>query len=306
MIAIGRREVLTGTLGAGLITGARLRVGAADPPQRSGKPLIKAGIAAYSYRQQLTGAQQPAMTMEDFVRLAAAIGWDGVELTSYYIPTPVTQAYLSDLKRLCFVNGLQVAASSVGNVFTHPRSEARDRELAKVKEWLGHAQALGAPVLRVFAGNVQTGQSPEEAERCCIECLEACCDRAAETGVMLGLENHGGIVAEAESVVRILKAVKSPWVGANLDTGNFRTDDPYADIAACAPYAVTTHLKTEVQPRGSQKQPADVRRIVRILTDAGYRGFLTLEYEGTEPVANAAPKTLAAIREAVAALANPA
>lgn len=302
MSGLHRREVVAAAIGAGITACAAVRARAADPPARSGKPLVKAGIAAYSYRQQLTGSQQPTMTMLDFVRLAAETGWDGVELTSYYIPTPVTQAYLADLKRLCFVNGLQVAASSVGNVFTHPAGEVRDREIAKVKEWLGHAQALGAPVLRVFAGNVQAGQTPEEAERCCIECLEACCDRAAETGVMLGLENHGGIVAEASAVTRILRAVKSPWVGANLDTGNFRTDDPYADIAACAPYAVTTHLKTEIQPRGGQKQPADVKRIVQILADSGYRGFLTLEYEGAEPVAAAAPRTLAAIRQAVAAL----
>jgi sugar phosphate isomerase/epimerase len=302
MSEFSRRQVLTGAVSASLAAMSSAASRAVDPPKRSGKPVIRAGIAAYSYRSQLTGAPKPAMTMHDFVRLAAVQGWDGVELTSYYIPVPVTDEYLADLKRTCFLHGLHISASSVGNVFTHPKGEARDREIEKVKTWLGHAQALGAPVLRVFAGNVQAGQTPEEAERNCIECLEACADQAARTGVMLGLENHGGIVAEASGVLRILRAVRSDWCGANLDTGNFRTDDPYADIAACAPYAVTTHLKTEVQPRGGAKQPADVKRIVRILADAGYRGYLTLEYEGAEPVAEAAPRALAAIREAVAGI----
>lgn len=298
--AVSRRRLFAGALAAGVVGIAPRVTRAADPPTRSGRPVIRAGIAAYSYRDRLTGKARPEMTMHDFVKQAAMDGWDGVELTSYYIPTPVTAAYLADLKRTCFLHGLTVSASSVGNVFTHPAGEARDREIEKVRTWLGHAQALGAPVLRVFAGTPQQGQTPEEAERCCIECLEACCDRAAETGVMLGLENHGGIVAESSGVLRIVRAVKSDWCGINLDTGNFRTEDPYADIAACAPYAVTTHLKTEVAPKGGQKQPADVKRIVEILKAAGYRGYLTLEYEGSEPVAEAAPKALAAIRAATA------
>jgi sugar phosphate isomerase/epimerase len=303
MSKLARRDALTGLIGAGIVAACGRSGDQADRPRRAGKPVVKAGIAAYSYRGSLTGKEKPPMTMHDFVRVAAETGWDGVELTSYYVPTPVTGAYLAQLKRQCFVHGLQVCAASVGNVFTHPAGEARDRELAKVREWLGHAAALGAPVLRVFAGNVQAGQTPEQAERCCIECLEACCDRAAETGVVLGLENHGGIVAESAGVLRILKAVGSDWCASNLDTGNFRTDDPYADMAACAPYAVTTHLKTEITPRGGAKQPADVRRIVRILADAGYRGYLTLEYEAAEPISEAAPRALASIREAVAALA---
>ena len=298
---VSRRLLLTGAFAAGVTVMAARSARAADPPQRTGKPLIRAGIAAYSYRDRLTGKAKPQMTMHDFVSQAALDGWDGLEQTTYDIQTPVTAAYLADLKRTCFIHGLTVSASSVGNVFTHPAGEARDREIEKVRTWLGHAQALGAPVLRVFAGTPQPNQPPEEAERCCIECLEACCDRAAETGVMLGLENHGGIVAESSGIIRIIRAVKSDWCGINLDTGNFRTDDPYADMAACAPYAVTTHLKTEVHPRNGPKHPADVRRIVEILRSAGYRGFLTLEYEGSEPVDQAAPKALAAIRKATAA-----
>lgn len=273
-----------------------------DPPSRSGRPFIKAGIAAYSYRDRLTGKAAPAMTMVDFVKLAAEQGWDGVELTSYYFPVPVDNAYLAEVKRLCFVNGLQVAGSSVGNVFTHPRGPARDAEIEKVKAWITHAARLGSPALRVFAGALQPGQTQEEAERLCIECLEECAEVGAREGVMLALENHGGIVPDAESTLRIVKAVGSPWVGVNLDTGNFRTDDPYEDMKQCAPYAVTTHLKTEVQRRGKPPEPADIRRIVRILADSGYRGFLTLEYEAREPVDAAAPRTLAAIREAVAAI----
>ncbi len=297
-----RREVLGAALAARVTSMVPRESMAADPPQRHGRPVIKAGIAAYSYRDRLTGKKAPAMTITEFVRVAAETGWDGVELTSYYFPNPITASFLADLKRLCFVNGLQVAGASVGNVFTHPSGPARDAEIERVRTWLHHAAALGAPVLRVFAGAPQAGQRSEDAERCCIECLEACAHTAAETGVMLALENHGGIVAEAEGILRIIKAVRSPWCAVNLDTGNFRTPDPYRDIALCAPYAVTTHLKTEVQPRGGARAPADIPRIVKILADAGYRGYLTLEYEAAAPIEEEAPRILSAIHRATASL----
>lgn len=301
MTNITRREMIAGVTSLGLLTAMR-HEGAADAPQRVGKPLIKAGIAAFSYRRHLTGRAQPEMTMLDFVRLAAEMGWDGVELTSYYFPDPLPPNYLAELKRVCFIEGLQVCGASVGNVFTYPPGPARDTEVAKVKTWLRRAAALGAPVLRVFAGAPQPGQTVDEAVRCCLECLEACLETAAEVGVVLGLENHGGIVADAEGMLRILRQVSSPWLGANLDTGNFQTADPYRDMEQVAPYAVTTHLKTEINPLGGPKKAADIPRIVRILARAGYRGFLTLEHEAEEPVEKAAPEVLAAIRRAVTAL----
>jgi len=284
------------------LLGSWAAVEAVDPVQRTGKPRIKASIAAYSYRQRLTGRAEPRMTLPDFVRLAAEMGWDGVELTSYYFPDPVPEGYFAELKRLCFVLGLQVSATSMATVFTHPAGPARDAEIRRTQTLLHYAAQLGAPVLRVFAGAPQPGQSVEEAARCCIECLEICAETASRFGVMLALENHGGIVADAAGVLKIIKAVRSAWCGVNLDTGNFKTDDPYRDIEMCAPFAVTTHLKTEVQPAGGSAVPADIPRIVRILASVGYRGFLTLEHEAAEPVDQAAPRVLRLIREATASL----
>ena len=133
-------------------------------------------------------------------------------------------------RRHAFLRGVAVSGTSVGNVFTLPRGEARDREIASVKSWIHSAAVLGAPHIRVFAGNVQKGQSPDEAQRLCIEALEECCAFAATQGIFLGLENHGGIVAEPEGLLAIVRAVQSPWLGVNLDTGNFHSADPYAEL----------------------------------------------------------------------------
>ena len=119
--------------------------------------------------------------------------------------------------------------------------------------------------MRIFAGNLQPGQSLAEAQKNCVESIEACAEHAARRGVLLGLENHGGIVAEADSLLAIVKAVDSDFCGINLDSGNFKTDDPYGDLERCAPYAVSVQIKTEIQPRGQEKREADLARIVEIV-----------------------------------------
>src|SRR5207248_2023692 len=122
------------------------------------------------------------------------------------------------------------------------------------------------------------------------------CDYASSRGVVLGLENHGGIVAEPDDLLEIVRAVQSPWFGVNLDTGNFQTDDPYADLARCAPYAVNVQIKTEIQRRGKTKELADLPRLVKILRDANYQGYVALEYEAAEDPWQAVPRVLAQLR----------
>jgi sugar phosphate isomerase/epimerase len=91
--------------------------------------------------------------------------------------------------------------------------------------------------------------------------------------------------------------VKSDWFAVNLDTGNFHTEDPYADIEACAPYAATCQVKVEISRKGQKKEDADLARIVGILRKANYKGYVTLEYEAAEEPLTAIPRHLAALRK---------
>jgi sugar phosphate isomerase/epimerase len=113
------------------------------------------------------------------------------------------------------------------------------------------------------------------------------------------LENHHGIVTEPDDFLEIVRAVQSPWLGINLDTGNFQTDDPYADLARCAPYAVNVQLKVEIQRRNKSKEPSDIDRLVRILRDANYQGYVALEYEAAEDPWQSVPVWLKKIKEAL-------
>lgn len=294
---LSRRDLFRGTAAAaagGLLARPAL---AMDPVVRKGDPSIKVSCCAYSYRQYLQGAKRD-MTMPDFVDRCAEIGIDGVELTSYYFPTPLTDDYLVALKRRCFTLGLHVSGTSVGNSFTVPAGPGREKQCAAVKAWVDHSAVLGAPVMRVFAGGAPKGTSEDEARKWVVECLEECCDYAGKKGVVLALENHGGVTATADGILSMIKAVKSDWVGVNLDTGNFRGENAYDQIEQVAPYAVTTHFKSLVNGK-----PADLKRIVSILRKAGYRGYLSLEYEDREDPKTAVPRILKQMKEAVAAAA---
>jgi len=292
-----RREILKGIPGAALVAAAgSVPARAIAKVARSGRPRLRLGLAAYSMRDYLTGKLSPAMTLDDFIERAAAWEVDAVELTSYYFPPDFAPAYVAGLKRHCFLLGLDVSTTPIRNTFTYPAGPEREREIAHVKRWLDVAADLGSPAIRIFAGDAQKGQPEAEARRCCVESIEACADHARSRGVFLALENHGGIVAEPDSLLEIVRAVKSEWFGVNLDTGNFHGTDPFADLARCVPYAVTAQVKVEMQAKGGPKQEADLGRLVRMLKDGGYRGYATIEYEAAEAPLTAVPRYLDRLR----------
>jgi sugar phosphate isomerase/epimerase len=298
---LSRRDFLCASVTAAAAVAATPSRAAIDPVQRNGQPKMKLSCAAYSFRDHLTGKKQPNMTLDDFIDVCAQCGLEGTELTSYYFPKQVTAEYLNHLKRKAFLLGLEISGTAVGNNFCFPPGPDRDRQVADVKRWVDYAAAMAAPVIRIFSGGTPKGRSEEEARQWCIECIEETCDYAGKRGVFLALENHGGLSATAEGLLAIVRAVRSPWFGVNLDTGNFHSADPYAELAQVAPYAITVQVKTEMAPSGSKKQSADLPRIIQILRDVKYRGYVVLEYEASEPPHDAVPRHLAELRKLVGA-----
>lgn len=286
------------------------RTAAVEPLQRTGKPNLMLSLAAYSFREYFTegkgtaagtnanSAPDKRLDMLKFIDYCAEQQC-AAECTSYYFPKKPSTESLVELKRHAFVLGVEISGTAVGNTFTHKPGAKRDAEIQMVKDWVDYAAVFGAPHIRVFAGNAQG--TKEEAKTLCIEAMEECCDYAGRRGIFLGLENHGGIVSECQDLLDIVRAVKSPWCGINFDTGNFHTDDPYRDLERIAPYAVNVQWKAEISPRGKSKQPADLKRIAKILRDANYRGYVALEYEAAESPWTAVPRLLNQLREVLAA-----
>lgn len=271
---------------------------ARDPIGRTRPSHLKLSVAAYSYRDFLI-SKPPKLDLFDFVNLCADMGVDGVELTSYYFPPDVNVDYLHRLKQHAFLLGLDVSGTAVGNNFCVPEGPARDQELANLRTWVDRAAELDAPVIRIFAGSVSKGEDEARAVDRAIAGIKSALPYAAERGVTLALENHGGITATPEQILRLVKAIDAPNFGVNLDTGNFHTADPYADLAQLAPYAVNVQVKTEIQRKGQSTEEADLAKVIEILRNARYSGYVVLEYEAKEDPMTAIPHHIKTLRRLI-------
>jgi sugar phosphate isomerase/epimerase len=300
MTTTTRRQLLQYALATGTGLALTGRTPAIEPITRTGKSHIRLSIAAYSYRKYLNLdlKPKPPMTLDDFIELAAEMDLDAVEPTQYYFPE-TTPEYLAHLKGKCTRLGLDVSGTAIRNNFCTRDPEKLKAEIAHVKSWVEHSSRLGAKTIRIFAGNLEKGDTEEQARARCVEAIQEACDYAGRFGVYLALENHGGITATCDQTLALVRAVRHDWFGVNWDTGNFRTPDPYGDLTRLAPYAVTVQIKTEIHPAGSAKQEADLKRLLGILQATGYRGYVALEYEADEEPKVAIPRHIDTLRKLV-------
>ncbi|MEM2921953.1 MAG: sugar phosphate isomerase/epimerase family protein [Candidatus Bathyarchaeia archaeon] len=232
--------------------------------------MIKIGCAAYSYRIYF---ESGTMGYEEFIEEAHNIGLDGVELTLYWLPSEETD-YLRNLRRLALFHGLPISCAGISTDFCNPNPLERSRMIMEVKKGLKIAKELGAPVLRIFGGNLPEGFTEVKAMGWTIGALKECVNYAKEVGVVIAIENHGGITARADSLISLVREVDSPWLAVNLDLGNYR-ESTYEDIAKTIHYTVHIHGKLRVAGGGD----VDYEKVKRLLKDAGYNGFISIEYE---------------------------
>lgn len=284
---------------AALALGATHLLPAAEPVTRHSGPKFKFSLAAYSYRD-LFGNKETKTTLADFIDDCAKFGLEGTELTSYYFPPDATPEYLRGLRTQAFRLGLEISGTAIGNDFGVPPGEGFAKQINNTKKWIDNAAILTAPVIRIFAGHVQAGERAQDAHRRMVSGMEHVCEYAGKQGIYLALENHGGPTATAEGLLQLVRDVKSPWLGVNLDTGNFHSDDVYAEMEAVASYALNVQVKVVTSGPDKKKTPTDYGRIAKILRAANYRGYVVLEYEESGDVREECKKHLDLLREAFA------
>ncbi|MFO0940954.1 MAG: sugar phosphate isomerase/epimerase family protein [Pirellulales bacterium] len=288
-----RRNFLAAASMASLSVLSPINLRAMDPIVRKKPAKLRLSLAAYSMRKYLAAkGKDKKMDLFEFVEYCHGLGITGVELTSYYFPEKVTTEYLSKLKMHCHVLGMTISGGAIRNDFCSNNSEKVEKDLQHTREWIDYYAHLGVPVIRIFAGDAQKNEEmPVTLERCAKNC-ELACKYGAEKGVMLALENHGGVTAKATGLLDIVKQVNSPAFGVNFDSGNFHsTLDPYSELEMIAPYAVNAQIKVEMQVEG-KKAEADLPRIVQILRGVNYSGWVALEYESAEEPLEAIPRWL--------------
>lgn len=253
--------------------------------------------------------------MDRCIDLADEFGFDGIEFLLYQIGQ---NELLSRARRMAYKRraqrlGLPLMGLSTHQGFVTPDREKRafniDRTIAQIEI----AYDLGIPVMRVNTGTWGTskdfddlmanrgvesplpGFTDEDAYPWVIEAFERCLPTAERCGVVLGLENHWGLGLTPEGILRIVDAVDSPWLQITTDTGNF-LEEPYDRLAQLAPRTVLVQAKTYFGGGQWYSLDLDYPRIGRILDEHGYRGWISLEFEGMEDPRTAIPRSLELLR----------
>ncbi len=247
---------------------------------------------------------------------AAAIGFDGVEILHRQM-VDESPAYVTKLKRMAFERGLALPMLSIHQDFVFPEAVERDKNIAHTVGCVELAARLGIPCVRLNSGRWKTiksfddlmkvkgdepaiaGYSEQNAIDWCVESIRKCLPVCEREGITLALENHWGLTTNIETLLKIHKAVASPWLGINLDTGNY-PGDPYAGIAKLAPQATIVQAKTYYGGGEWYTLDLDYPRIAKILKGAGFKGWVSLEMEGKADPLGAVQKSYDLLRSAFA------
>lgn len=261
------------------------------------KSNLKLSLAAYSLRSKLPNYRSTTnpvsnFQMEDFITLASSWPVDAVELTSYFLPDPCPQDRAISLKQMAHKQGLDISGGAIGNNFSyHPKSIELQRQMSYTAQWIKTYAEMGVPVIRVFAGKPIAGADQKQAVQNIIENMKRATDIASDYGVILAMENHD-FTTDIDRYLEIVNAIQSPWFGANVDTGNIaNSPDPYKEIERIAHLAVNVQLKVAI-PVNGVKEKADIPRLISIIRDSGYKGYVVLEYEEDENPMAAIPHYL--------------
>jgi sugar phosphate isomerase/epimerase len=316
-----RRTFLRSAVVASLAAASSDGRAAVAPPRRVGGSSIKLALNAYSFSKLLNDAKRgnSDLSLVGLVDYCAVQGFDGFDPTGYFFPgypdAPST-AFVHELKRRAFDLGIGISGTGIRNNFTTADKSIRAAGVEHIKMWVETAARLGAPVVRVFADTqmksqtwqtVAPGRSRDEVESWIADDLRVCAEQGEKYGVIIGVQNHGDFLQTAEEHLSLIRRVDSPWCGPIVDTGYYKTDDPYRDIAAVAPYAVNWQVKESPIAAGSDVR-TDLKKLLTIVRMSGYRGYLPIEtlsasgqdYDPYEVV----PRFLAELRTAVTATAS--
>jgi sugar phosphate isomerase/epimerase len=308
---LSRRDLLkTGAVSANILCLSDHLTGTsrATPPAQT----IRIGVSTYSYWH----FEKIKYPIEKVIENAARLGFDGVEILHRQMESE-ERGYVNNLKRLAFSLGLDLFFLSIHQNFVSPDSAKRQQNIDHTRRCIDLAVQLGCPAIRLNSGRWGTipdfqkmldaggkeepisGYTDDDAFKWCIDSINQCLQHAEQAGVIMALENHWGLTTTVEGLLRIYKGVNSPWLSINLDTGNF-FGDPYPQLEKLAPHAMVVQAKTYYGGGVYYTRDLDYTRIARILRNAGFKGYVSLEMEGKEPADIAVPKSLKLLQEAFA------
>ena len=309
---IGRR----GFLGASAATAVAVVGGAGgaaaqEPSRARANPICVSTYSFWRFRDD------SKLSVEQCIEQSAAMGFDGVEILHRQMGKE-DNAYLQKLKQTALREGVPLCGFSIHQGFVSPDAAERQKNIDHTIKCIELAYAMGIPTMRLNTGRWNTtrsfdqlmkdrgieprleGYTDDQGFDWVISSIEKCLPAAEKCGVTMGLENHWGLGLTPEGVLRIVDAIKSPWLQVTMDTGNF-LENPYDKLEMLAPKTIYVQAKTYFGGGIWYELDLDYPRIANMLKKHGYRGWISLEFEGREDWKTAIPKSLALLRSAFGA-----
>ncbi len=266
-------------------------------------PRYKIGASSYSFWHFLP----EKVPMETVMEKASRLELEGVEILHEQMESN-DRNYVNDLKRLALSLGLDIYCLAIHQNFVKPKPEDRQREVDHTKHCLEIAYRLGAPAIRLNSGRWRTiesfddlmaskgkeppisGYTESDALNWVVDSIRKCLPLAEELGIVMALENHWGLTATPELTVKIVETVNSRWLRVLMDTGNF-IEDTYSGLRKIAPYTALVHVKTYYGGGVWYELDIDYSKVLEILEEVNYKGYLSIEFEGREDASIGVAKT---------------
>ena len=273
------RTALAASAGTMLVSPAIAGMAAKKSP-------FKISLAEWSFHKALRANE---MTNLDFPVVTREMGMEGVEYVNQFFKDKAKdETYLGELKKICKNEGVKsvlIMCDGEGMV-GHPEKAERLKTVENHKKWIDAAAFLGCHSIRV---NARSRGEYEEQQKLAADGLRRMCEYGDTKKINVIVENHGGISSNGEWLAGVMKMVDHKRVGTLPDFGNFTIDhktgevyDRYKGMEELMPFAKGVSAKSNVFDAEGNERNMDYYRIMRIVKDSGYKGFVGVEYEGSE------------------------
>lgn len=283
---MNRRSFLQKTVAAGAAVAALKSASWADgPTPKAESKLFRISLAEWSFHRAIFSKQMDHM---DFPRVAKLdCGIQGIELVNQFFKDKATdRAYLGAFKQRADDLNVQILLIMVDGegALGDPDAKKRKKAVDNHLKWLEAARFFGCHSIRVNAETNGVGSYEEQQERAA-EGLSALSELGAKHGLNVIVENHGHLSSNGAWLAGVMRKVGRSNCGTLPDFGNFAISqteqyDRYRGVQEMMPYAKAVSAKSHDFDDLGNETHTDYRRMMRIVLDAGYRGWVGIEYEG--------------------------
>ncbi|MBU4198939.1 MAG: sugar phosphate isomerase/epimerase [Verrucomicrobia bacterium] len=267
---------------------------------------MKKSVCHYSFHRTWTAEKWTCERLAEEVKI---LGVEGIDFHAGLLGA--VEEAPGKIRAALGKTGLTLSGLSMSNNFNQSDPALLKNQIDTVKRWLQVAAEVKAPVSRIFGGHIQDRSNPVELRQGfdrIIAALGELVQEAEKLGVILALENHGGLPCTGEEQVEVIKKINSKYLRATIDVGNYLQggQEGHVGTTIAAPFAAYVHFKDfRKKPASKTGSRWDLesctvgqgdiqhRQCLEVLKKAGYNGFIALEYEGADDEKIGIPQSLA-------------